>query len=343
MSNRMLAVLILVIFFSCIVWLYLYFFVFYTWSLTIKTNTNWYSVSLYSNNIKKALKYSCEKNICTFNDIPPLTYSLDVSKEWYKNFRETITVHRRENKSLNLFLEKEVVFKKVLEEKSSTWNIRNINISNKIQELKDNLEIKNSYLNFDLKELWNFYFIASLDKLTLYRKLWTVKTRLYDFEKISKDKIDILQIYGTKKEILISIWDDKYIYDLNYWKTTKFILVPKVSYVKKNNNIYSLVTKKGTFLYDNITAKIEYFYFFKDFVYFDDSSYIWVVYLDDKERLKNYNLESEWKNLIVKYDYKTKERKILQKTSIKIVKIIKEKTWIYIFDNEGNKYLIENI
>lgn|GEM_PF-5221661 len=40
------------------------------------------------------------------------------------------------------------------------------------------------------------------------------------------------------------------------------------------NHIYHLINDKGTFLYDTNTKNIEYFYLFKDFIYYDNEHYL---------------------------------------------------------------------
>gem|GEM_PF-3855260 len=52
------------------------------------------------------------------------------------------------------------------------------------------------------------------------------------FPKVAKDKIEIFQVHGTENLILISLDNNKYLYNLETFSINEFKLVPKIKYIK---------------------------------------------------------------------------------------------------------------
>lgn len=337
MSNRLLSFLILFVIFWTLIWWYLYLFVYYTWSLVLTWNQANFKVSLYSDTIKRTIENNCEKNICKIPDLPPLEYKITISKEWYKDYVSNIKISRNSEKKFSFILKKQSFLKEISEiVKENTWS------TNKIEELRNLWKIKDSYAYFDLKNNWIFYFENNNSNLTLYSySSWTTN-KLYDFEKVAKDSINLDKIYWNENEIFISIAWKIYIYNLENWVVNFFDFKIPVTYIKKIDNFwnYQIVSEKWSFLYSLNTEKAEYFSMFSDFVNYKDTSYIWVIFNNETERKNNYWINSN-NNVIIYYDYISKEKKILLETEKNISKIIKENENIYFYDDENKKYLLE--
>lgn len=344
MSNRLTSILILAITFWAIYWFYYYFFVINKWALTINSNTDNYNVSLYNNNLKTSFSSFCKNKKCELIDIAPFEYDLTISKDWYKDYKTSIKVEKKSTLELKISIEKQLQIKEI-DDKISDDETKNLQSNQeKLDKFKELAVLQKSYSFFNLDELGYFYFVNNNDNtLTLMSKINNVEKKLYVFNKIEKNYIDLQKVYQSDNMIFISYKDDKYLYNLDSWNIDKVFFPQKINYVKKDWNIYSFVNDKWTFLYDIQTKKIEYFYLFKDFVYYDNQNYFWIIFNDETDKKKNYNLEDNDENLIVKYNFNTRNIKILEKTSINVKKIIKSSDWIYFYDEYDNKYLVDNI
>jgi len=337
MNNKILSLLILVAIFWWIYFLFYYFFVLNKWNLTINSNVDNYKVIMYSENLRTSFSSYCKNKKCELIDLAPFDYELTLEKEWYKTYKEKLKIQSKSTLYLDIILEKQISIKKI--EISKEW--KKENQLDKFREIRD---LKKSYKYFNLDDMWYFYFIKNDNKtIDLFNKKNEYKTKIVSFNDISKDKLDIQKVYSSNNLILIVYWDEKNIYDLKSWIMTKIFFPQKVNYVKKYLNLYYFVNDKWTFIYDSNTSKIEYFYIFKDFVNYDNQSYFWVIYKDEKNKKKNYNLEDNGENIIVKYNFMTKELKVLESTTQDISKIVWEGNNIYFYDNNGEKYLVDNI
>jgi hypothetical protein len=216
--------------------------------------------------------------------------------------------------------------------------------NSQIDKFREIAQLQKKYKYVNLDDLWYFYFEDNGDDtITLYNKLQDDVKNLYTFTKIERNLIDLQKLHQSNKSIFISYWDEKYIYNLDNNSILKIFFPQNVNYVKVDENIYSFVNEKWTFLYDINTQKIEYFYLFKDFINYDSENYLWVIFKDEEEKKKNHNLQNKSWNLIVKYNFKTKTIKILETTDLNISKIFLEENRVYFYDDLENKYLVQNI
>lgn len=212
------------------------------------------------------------------------------------------------------------------------------NISEKIEQLKKK---NNSYTTFVLNENKDAYFIETQnDKLELFiswKKIW-------DFNKTSKKELDVKWIIWNNNYIFIKIWENKYLYDLFLNNLIKIDLKIDVEYIKSGLNNLDLLfkTKVWIFKYSIINNKFEYFNFFDDFVYYKEW-YLWIIKKDDKTRFNNLSLNNDGNNLIIYYNPNTKEKNIIYKTKLDLLKIYKNNEKIYFLDSQNKEYELENL
>jgi hypothetical protein len=339
MSNRILSLFILVLIFSWAYFFYYYFFVLNKWNLTLTWNVTNYEVNLYNEKLKTTFKSTCKNEVCELVDIAPFDYKMTIIKKWYKDYSSNVKIEKKSTFKINFALEKDLIIEKVEDE---TWTWSDLNVKDKIEELRKQKDLADKYAIFDLWKNWNFYFKDNKNNTLSLFKEWE-KDEIYSFSKVSKDLLNLEFIENSRNMIFIKANKNCFIINLITWDVKDFEFHPKVNYVKKDSNVVSIVTEVWTYLYNMDDEKVEYFNFFKDFLYYGNDSYLWVIYSDDKERKANYNLLKYNWNLIVKYNYKTKEIKVLKETELNITKIIWEAWNIYFYDDAGGKYLVSNV
>lgn len=339
MLNKLLSLLILVVTLWLVYWFYYYFFVLNKWRLTINTNTDNYIVNLYNDKLKINFATECKNPKCELIDLAPFDYTITISKEWFKEVKQNIKILSKKTINLSFNLEKQLLIKEINNvdmKETQTWN--------QLEKFREISSLQKSYKFFNLDTLWYFYFILNEDNtISLFNKVWSVEKKLYSFIKVSPENIDLWKVFQTDNIIFISIWEEKYIYNLLDDTIDKIFFPQSINYIKRNWKIFSFVNDKWTFLYDNETRKIEYFYLFKDFIFYDDKNYLWIIYDDEIEKKKNYNLEKKDWNLVVKYNFKTKNIEVIENIQMNVKKIILENKKVYFFDEFGKKYLVDNI
>ncbi len=341
MSNKFLSFLILFVIFWTLIGGYLYLFVYYTGTLVLAWNQANFSVKFHSDTIKKTIEVKCVKNICEIPALPPLDLSYTVSKEGFKDFVWEVNIPRNAKINAKFLLKKETALVPSKNDTTILWQ-KISNIKNKIEELRDLGKIKDSYKYFDMWNLGIYYFEENSDSLALYNSFSGSITKIYDVAKVSKDDLVISSLYSANTQLFIEAWENKYIYDIFSRNIYNFRLKIPVKYVKTLNlaGNYQIVTEKWVFLYSSKTWNLEYFSMFSDFIYYDESSYIWVIYSSEDDKKKNYSIS--WNNnIVLYYNYKTKEKKVLMDTNVNILKIIKDWDNIYVYDSEGGKYLLK--
>ncbi|MBW7954592.1 PEGA domain-containing protein [Candidatus Gracilibacteria bacterium] len=337
MKNKLTALLLLITGIASIYGMYYYFFILNKGDLLINTNIKNYDVSLYNKKLKIKFNHNCLEKICKITDIASFDYEIEISKTGYKSIRQNIKVEKNKELKINFNLEKDLVILKVNETKKDEK-------TSKIDELREINLLKKNYAFFNLDNLGYFYFIDNLDDtIKLFWQKDKKDTFIYSFNKVLKKEINIIPIDMSENELLISIGDEKYIFNLDNFLITKTFFPQNIVYAKYMLNNYYFITKNGSYLYNLQTNKFEYFYLFKDFLMYDSENYLGIIYDNEIEKKKNYNLQDFSGNLIVKYNYKTKKIKVLKDTSIIIEKLVLNDDKIYIYNSSGDKYLVYNI
>lgn len=347
LSNKFIAFLVLAIFSWVILWFYAYFFVYNTWNLIIRANIDNYKLELSNSNFDK-IEYVCENKECSIKNIAPLEFSVLWLSNWFNDINTSIKILKNYDNLLEISFDKKVIVKEKIEKIDiNDIEIKKTSISNKksIENFKNIRKVKKSYAYFDLWDLGYFYFIEEIDKLVLYRMYKDLDKRLFDINKVSSWELFIKKVESDNKVVFLWTNSIKYIYDLENAKYKTFNLKTKVNYIKKwlDSKRFLINTILWTFVYDSSKNTTDYFSLFKDFIYFWDDSYIWIIYKDEKQKFKNFNLDYENKNFIVYYNFISKEIKVLHKTDIDIYKITFENNLVYIYDKSWDKFEIRNI
>lgn len=339
MSNRILWILIILWFFWIIFSFYLYFFKFNRVNIEIISNIKNYEVELYNNDMKSIFNKKCEDKKCIFEDFSPFNYKIKISKKWYRDLSYKLNIRDNWITKLNIKLEKNIYLREI---KKSNFNKL---MKYKTYEWKKNLEKNKKVRKFYLDNLWEVNYEISWNKLNIFNK----DIFIWSFNIWKNEEINIRQIYWTNDFIFINIWEKKYIYNLISKSSSLIELYTTVKYIKvwSDSLHFRLITKNGTFIYNEINKKLLYFPIFKDFEIIWEN-YIWIISSEEKEKFNNFwykNTNNE--NYIIEYNILNKKRDILYKTSLKFKKILKIYTpkWnfkIFIFDEKDNIYELIN-
>jgi hypothetical protein len=344
MRNRILWFILLIWIFGFWYLFYLVFFVKYTWTLEITSNIDNFNVELYAKSIYNTSDYNCKEKKCTLKEISPFDYTITLSSPTYKEIKQELSLKWKKINSIKVDFIKDTKLTESIEKKEiitdSTLSTKEL-AEKKIEEIK--LKKESNYIK-NLEALWLFYFKTVWNNLELYRSFEWKQKKIWTFSKVEYDKIDIFQIYNKTDKILISLWDRKYILNLDLLKIDEFKLIPKIRYIKTWDFLtnYLIVTDLWTYTYDELNKELKYFYLFKDFVSIKDG-YIWVIYKEETNKFINFSLKDNKKNLIINYNPTSKNREIILETEMDIDKIIIDKTGeIYFYNKLWNKYKLEN-
>jgi len=360
MSNKLLWILIILIFILSLFAFILYAFIYNNAKIIINSNVSNYNVSIYNKKTLKKYNFECVEKKCELNDILPFDYKLTVTKKQYNDYIKEISVSRNKKININIYLEKKVILEEI-SKKSSKFPPNKED--NKNIEKQDKLSIEgfNPLKNSEEtnKKLTNKEKIQaliskknklknSLNKVEEKIKLEQTKNSKYKFlEKIhlfkntDYSKIKVLETSWNINIFFIEKENKKYIYNKTTWNLYNIDLNIPTIYLKHNSNSeIDLVTEKWIFTYSIISRKLEYFTIFRDYINYK-WNYIWVVKSDDKTRKNNFWFENEKQNLIILYNRKNFTKKIIYKTEINIDKILLENNEIIIISNE-KKFKLSN-
>jgi len=334
MSNRALWILIILWFIWSGVLFYMYFFVYYIWAIDIKSNVNNYNINIYNKKLLKTSQYNCIKKECNILDISPFSYTLTITKSWYIDFNKDIEIWRNQVLKLDVILNKKVLLNEINIEKTEKI-VKNLTNQEKITFLRN----KNKSYFYTKINNNNFYFKQDWNYLRLYND----SINLWAFEKVKKEYIKISEVLWTNDYIFITLAKKKYLYFLELKKKYLINLNIDINYIKKwqNNSEFIFITTKWAFVYNKFSLKLEYFDFFRDFIYYE-SWYIWIINKNDIRRLNNLWLKNITKNLIIYYNTDSKEKKILYKTDIDIVKIYNKWEDIIFIWPDKKEYKLDN-
>ena len=335
MSNKILALIILVLIFGTIIWGYLYLFVFYGGNLQVQWNVEDYTVTLSTDTVWQELTYNCLGATCSYENIPPLEYTVRISKDGFQEFKSFQKIPGKGTVLLEFLLEKKTELTQLWETK-----IQDVDIitSQKVTRLK----YRNFYSYYDFSEKWVFYIREYLWKLFLYHDIWEEERLVFDFKKVSPDKIHISPIYGTDF-FNVYIDQNNYLFDN---KTTWFRsldLKKKIEYwkVARTSQDIIFVTDIWSYIYNLKERRSEYYIPFLDFVYVDDKDVIWLIEWDDEKRMNNLWVNTEKQRALFRYNTLTKSIKKIYETNEGIESFYLEKSRLYL-DVNGVKKELQN-
>ena len=230
--------------------------------------------------------------------------------------------------------------------------IDNISSIGKIEEIK---EKNNSYF---YKTLWtseNIKFLENNNKLDVFLD----NEYLWDFPMVESSEIDVQTIINNQGYLYLSLWKDKFLYNLKSKKITTIPLNVEVEYVKewKDTGEFLFKTSVGIYVYSILEDTIEYVHFFKDFVYYIDEKtlqywYIWIIKNDEDKKLEDLWFNAllsgdSYRSLVVFYSPISKEKRILLESLVDVAYIYTSESEgivnIFIIDELWEKYRVENI
>ena len=331
MSNRLIWLIIILIFILLIFGSYFYLFVYYSGNLKVISNIDNYNIKLHPEKVWLVnINYICEEKTCIIPEIAPTTYYASITKDWYEAIQKNIVIEKNKTTELKIIFEKKISLKKLEEEKNELTNLEKIDLLRKEW-------IYESYIkNKEWKEI---YLKENNNKLELY--LW--KQLIWNFDIPENKETNIQEIYGSKNYILLKLWEKKYLYSLISKKTYDIDLKINIKYIKTwENDNFIIVTDKWSFIFNKKNKSLEYFNFFNDFVFYK-KWYIWIVKKDDSNRKNNLSIENSKNDIVLFYDPNTKEKKILYNLSEKIDKIYIGNNEVILLKESWEKYSLENI
>ncbi len=337
MSNKILALLVLILFSVFIYFIYAYFFIYYNASIHISSNVENYKVKLYVTKIAKSFTYDCPQKECEIKDIAPFDYNMTLSKEGYEDDFRVIQIKKSSKNDIKLDLKKIVLLKTIEAEVK-----KEISKDAKIQLIKLKAW---AYVFFELGEKWTYFFVEKWSSLVLnyISPAWVLQENLGTFKKVAQDAIFLQALEWDSNDIYIEIWEEKYIFSAEFNLIKKVDLGVKVSYVKPwDKDEFLLVSNVGTYVYSFHQGTVEYFPLFFDFVA-GEKKLIGYIKQDDSSRLKNFWLESEKQNIILEFDRTNLDKKILLKSTEDIVKIYAKKGKIYAEESGGKVFELEGV
>ncbi len=328
LSNRTLwFLLLLVIIFSGYLF-YLYIFVFSLYNVWISSNIWEYKVSLFAKDISKTINFNCKQTKCSLNKIPALNYEMLITKIWYNNIE--INFNPKNKQKFDIYLEKKVILKKL-----DKIAIKNLSRNEKIDLIKK----KNN--NYFFQKIWDNEF--SFKNLWNRLELYFDSKKVSILNKINKEDIFINKVYGTQKYFYIKYWNTNYLLNKDFLSINKIDFDIDIKYLKLIQDVNILITTKDwSFIYNLIDKNIVYFNSLYDFVILKNWDYIWI--LSDNNKLQKVNLWF-WKisgDLLVYYDQKTKDARLLKKIDFQVNKIYMNNNKIFLEDNLWNIYNLEN-
>lgn len=339
MSNRFLSFLILLWFVWAFIAFYLYFFVYYTSTLIVKSNVEDFSFTLSSLKVAQVLSFECKKTDCTYQNISPFSYTLTATKNGYDTIKKDIEVPSSGQFTINLEFNKTVTLEPVEKNQSATGTTSSWSQLTQIQKVTLIKKQKTDYFFQEILELWYFDFIDNGGQMQLnyLTTIDAVPTDLGTFDKVGKEAIKIQKVYGDSKQILLQVGSKNYIIDITTKQIFSFALTPKILYVKQGEtkNEFLLVTEVGTYIYASWNSTPKYFSQFSDFVYSPDKkSFIGYVSKKDDIRVANLSLGSG-QNSIVNFDRDSLDKKVLLSTDKTVVKIYEIGGKVFVETDDG--------
>lgn len=323
MSNRLLSVIILVIIFSWIFGAYYYFFVANVWDLNLSFWSNsWITVELgweFQNNYKNICNDSC-----SFKGIPPISYTLSISKQGFKPVQKNIKLVRWKPLNLSIKLQKLVYVEQINPTKIDKIDLLKFRKDSNGNDW-DNKSNTGS-VTIWIKD-WIVYFYKFNPGFWLYSfKDWINKNIL-----LLEDKI-IKNVFFNKSDglILINSKDWSNVFDL--WSNTSYFISIKDDFIYakkalKDEDKLLLKTKDSTYIYDLKTNTWIKNSVYNDYVLLWNDLVLWLINKSDKGKLSILNFSDNWKDKLILNNLSTRNRKIVFETdlNVKYIELIDNK------------------
>ena len=228
-------------------------------------------------------------------------------------------------------IKKETVFKKEILIK------KELTSEQKIQEIKAN---KQNYKTFTFDDWLKSYFLLNDNNLYLYFS----GSQIWKFDLVTPDLLRVEKVYWKGDDLYIEVWNDKFYYNSITKNIVKIDLNIAVLYVKKaDDKSLIIVTEKWSFNYSIFDKSLVYFSYFNDYVVFGDW-YIWYVKTNQKRILTNLWYDNETgSDLIVYYNPSTKEKNIINRTKLNIIKMYMIADKLFVKTSDLSIYELQNL
>lgn len=314
----------------------MYFFVYYTANIIIRSNVAGYSVELFGKSVAQKTVYDCPDEICSIPDVSPLEYNITIQKDGYEDFFQNINITPRTQHEIIVTLEKYVTLEKITSETKNTQEIAD-SAQEKIIQLRQEKQFDRI---FTLSSGNKIGIKSQENRIQLYHILGTTEKIIDTFDR-DASVVSVKEIPQTQY-LFIGIGNSKYIYHTQAFTLSQLSLQPNIRYIKPGNSLEELlfITDVWAFVYNSGTQDFSYFYLFHDFVY-EQESYIGVIYKDEEQKRRNYWWEEETQHLVVRYVPSTQTREIIFRTNLDVDQILKEDNTLIII-SEGERYELKN-
>lgn len=301
MLRKIYALLILLATIGALISAYLYFFVYYTSTITIHANVDTYKVSFFSKKTARKWEHECPDTQCEIPDVAPLEYRISIYKTDYQSQTLSIDVAPRRNEDIFIELKKQPQLTKI--------DVPAI-VENKADILA-RLKQKNKYIaTYPLDTGERLLFEPRWDTVVAIYETNDQHIEIQAFPLQDAQNLYGEYIYGTE-EIFFRVGNLSYIYNISRGELIELPFDIEILYVKTSPQpwMYYIVTKQGTFLYDSLNNRSEYQYIFHDFIHTTET-YVGIIYDDETQKKKNFSFTQPG-HLIVQYHPTEKTRDVL--------------------------------
>jgi len=313
--------------------MYLYFFVYYTATLTIISNQADYRGELVSVQNAQNIAFECPEKECTISDIPPFDYRLTIFKDDFKTYNTSVSMKPRSSQMLE--------FEFVRDPRLTLTSVLREGVFVRQDEWLD----EGIYLSFSTSDTKIFFReIPGRSALDIWYEWNGELLRLWEVPRIQGSQIFVQSLYASD-DIHIQVWNQAFIYEQRAGKLIELPFDIPVRYIKHTNTPghFHIITDLWSFTYKKQTNTTEYQYLFFDSVVVSPENIIGIILPGDSERRQNFNLEDEdTLSLIVHYNSRTRERKTLLTSSQDFREIHREGEQIILINSQWETYSLEN-
>lgn len=331
MKRKLIALLLLL----CTIWIlvlaYLYFFVYYTATVTIDSNIWGYQVQFFSKSTAQKSSHTCPEKLCVISDIAPFDYSITFLKDRYESQSMSVDIAPWRSEVLLIELEKEVTLSAI---------VPLVKIETPKEQIQRLRAESRSFVRFQLDDKRVLSFREEENTLKMFLENGENFQMISEFSKVSANEI-FAETLSDSEDIFLKVWETHSIFKPDTGTLINLDFDIEIRYVKvgKQPGEYIIITEKGAFVYNQTFWTSQFQYLFWDYVY-DENILIGIVYEEEEQKRKNFNLTQNG-NLIVRYNPQDKTRKILYWTDQKIERIEKMQERI-IVTLSGEKFELEN-
>lgn len=334
MSNRILALLIVVIFFTGLFWVYYYFFVANVGSVVV---TVW---SLENVRVTLTTEFQYQKvqtcsSSCLFEGIPPVNIRIIADKDGYDTADASFKLERGEKKLVDLMPKKTVVLTTQDAEKDA-----------KIQVLKIKNFVGQDTESGSLTFLGMFqdkgyaYSLESGFTLFAFDDAWT-KSNILSIPNVSVSNVDWNEFDG----LILLKWDKTNGFlDIVTGVYTKLTLKDS-QYIKKGPqaNQYIVRTTDGVYLVNTSDSTSLQDGVYNDYVIIAPGKILGLLQKSNTTTMKLLNLAADGKAKLILQDISTHDRRVIYSTDDDLVGVQMYQGKVFVTDATGKSKELQNL